>query len=130
MNNTEFNIQIHRREDKISSVMVEMPVWHKETEDGFLSVNVPLFDIRTYAKDENDADIAVREAIKAFCLNAEDFGQGLEKELMRLGWKVSSNSQEETLMTFSNSNHIFNTLLSTGDNYIEKVDMEELKIAS
>jgi len=83
---TEANIKITRAGKKLDAISVVMPIWNKQSEQGDLMINLPLLGIETIAKDERDAERAVEEAIISFCLVADKFGQGIEKELQVLGW--------------------------------------------
>lgn len=88
MNITEANIEITRTGIKLASISISMPVWSKKSEfDENILVKLPLLDIDTIAKNELDTEIAIKEAIQSFCIAAEKFGQGIEKELQALGWK-------------------------------------------
>ena len=87
---TEANIEITRNGEKLA-VSVLMPVWNRFADHGNLLVELPLLGINTIAKDENDADKAIEEAIASFCFAADKFGQGIEKELQALGWVAVAN---------------------------------------
>jgi hypothetical protein len=82
--NIEANIEITRNGEKLA-ISVLMPVRNRLTDHGNLFVELPLLGINTIAKDENDIDKAVEEAIMSFCVAANKFGQGIEKELQALG---------------------------------------------
>jgi len=117
MNNLETNIEIFRRGNKIEAISVLMPIWNKLSDHGNLIINLPLLGIETIAKDENDADKAIEEAIISFCIVAEKFGQGIEKELISLGWSFEEKSN--SLVYVSENNSVVEQILKTGDNYIK-----------
>lgn len=82
--NIEANIEITRNGKKLA-ISVLMPVRNRLTHHDNLFVELPLLGINTIAKDENDIDKAVEEAITSFCIASNKFGQGIEKELQALG---------------------------------------------
>ncbi len=128
MNIIEANIEITRAGEKLVSISVSMPVWSKESEfDGNILVQLPLLDIDTIAKDEQDAEIAIKEAIQSFCVAAEKFGEGIEKELQALGWKrVDQNGNPVLGFCVSETDDLLERLLQTGDNYINpKLEIAE-----
>lgn len=120
MNIPEANIEIMRNGDKLVSISVSMPIWSKESEfDGNILVKLPLLAINTIAKDEDDAEIAIKEAIQSFCIAAEKFGEGVESELQALGWKrVDHNGNHVLGYCVSEPDALIERLLQTGDNYI------------
>jgi hypothetical protein len=119
------NIEIKRSRGKLDAVSIVMPIWDKNIEDGFLSINIPLFAISTFAKDESDIDQAVREAIILFCINAEKFGNGLETELRVLGWNNGLAKNGLTTLSFevSQRNQVFGQVMQTGEEFAEKLDL-------
>ena len=119
------NIEIKRVKGKLDTVSVVMPIWDKTIEDGFLSINIPLFAISTFAKNESDIDQAVREAITLFCTNAEKFGNGLESELRILGWNSGETKNNMTTLSFevSQRNQVFGQVMQTGEQFAEKLDI-------
>lgn len=122
----EANIDIIRKEGKLISVCVEMPFWDKMSDDNFISVNIPLFGIKTYSENDVDSDKAIEEAINLFCINSEKFGKGLEVELKLIGWSFSSQTEEGiTSMSYSisNSNTVLDQIMQTGEKYIQKVNL-------
>lgn len=127
MNITEANIEITRTGIKLASISISMPVWSKKSEfDENILVKLPLLDIDTIAKNELDTEIAIKEAIQSFCIAAEKFGQGIEKELQALGWKrVDQNGNPVLGFCVSETDKLLDRLLQTGDNYINP----NLKIA-
>jgi hypothetical protein len=123
MNTTEANIKITRNGDKTSSVSVFMPIWNKQSDQGHLLVKLPLLGIETIAKDEKDAEKAIEEAITSFCTIAEKFGQGLEKELMSLGWTAVDGKTGEPVLGYaisdeSDADALLERLMQTGENYV------------
>lgn len=122
MKTTEGNIEIKRNEGKLSSISVIMPTWRKQEHDSIISINVPLLGLKTIAKDFDDADKAIEEAIRCFCIAAEKFGQGFEAELQTLGWEVSKGEKDESLLTFGieSGNLVFEQIMETGEQFAEK----------
>lgn len=115
------NIEIKRVDGKLNSISVVMPIWDKTSEDDFISVNIPLFGISTFAKDELDTENAIKESINIFCINAEKFGKGLENELKLLGWSFKdSNSM---IFEISAKNRVFGQIMQTGDQFAQKLDI-------
>lgn len=119
------SIEIKRNRGKLDSISVVMPIWDKTIEDGFLSINIPLFAISTFAKDESDIDQSVREAIQLFCINSEKFGNGLENELRVLGWNHGETKKQTTALSFevSQRNQVFGQVMQTGEEFAEKLDI-------
>ncbi|MDZ4072986.1 MAG: hypothetical protein U1C70_14280 [Sediminibacterium sp.] len=128
MQNIEANIVITRNDGKLASISVQMPIWSKQSEfDGNTIVKLPLLGIETVAKNDDDAEIAIKEAIQSFCGVAEKFGEGIEKELQSLGWKlVDSNGNPVLGFCVSETDALLDRLLQTGDNYTnENLEIEE-----
>ncbi len=125
MNTTEANIKITRIGTKIVSLSVFMPIWNKHSDHGNLLVQIPLLGIDTIAKDENDAEKAIEEAITSFCIVAEKFGQGVEKELLSLGWTAIDGETGEPMLGYTVSDNsdtdiMLERLMQTGDNYVNQ----------
>jgi hypothetical protein len=122
---TEANIEISRKDGKLFSVSVAMPIWDKVGNDDFLSVNIPLFGIKTFAKDEIDAEIAINESLRAFCINAEKFGKGLENELKLIGWGFIEQTETFASMSYrvSNSNSVIDQIMQTGEQVVQKFEL-------
>lgn len=122
---TEANIEINRKDGKLTSVSVAMPIWDKVGNDDFLSINIPLFGMKTFAKNELDAENAINEALTLFCINSEKFGKGLENELKLIGWGFNEQKQDFTSMTYSvaNSNSIIDQIMQTGEQVVQKLDL-------
>ena len=119
MTTLEANIDVIRENGKLKSVSVALPVWTKEQEDGFLAVDIPMLGIKTFAKDENDTMVAIKEAIILFCINSEDFGHGLETELKLAGWNFSSRNYQDASLYYGVSDEIIEQIMQTGDPYSE-----------
>ncbi len=127
MNTNNANIDIIRdANSKLISVSVVMPIWDKASQDGMIAVNVPHFGIKTFAKDLNDAETAIKESLKAFCINAEKFGNGLESELKIMGWNFDRPSEGSIKMFYEvpQNSVILDQILETGDQFSEKLDLE------
>jgi len=125
MNTTEANIKITRKGGKIDSISVFMPIWNKQSDHGNLLVKLPLLGIETIAKDEKDAEKAIEEAIASFCVVSEKFGQGVEKELILLGWTAIDGETGEPVLGYTISDQfdadaILERLMQTGDNYVNQ----------
>jgi hypothetical protein len=117
----EANIEIIKHGETLVSISVVMPVWSKIQDDGTIAVNIPLFGLKTFASDENDAIIAISEAIKCFCIASEKFGQGINAELKTLGW-VSVNQNEEVSsfdFNVADDDIVFEQIMQTGEQFVE-----------
>jgi len=119
----EANIEINRKDGKLFSISVDMPIWDKIVEDDFMSVNIPFLGIKTFARDEEDAQQAIKECINLFCISSEKFGNGLEAELKLIGWDFVSRDANSTVMAFTTSNFIFDQILQTGDKFVETLEL-------
>lgn len=120
---TEANIRITRRGKMTEAIAVVMPIWNRRSEKGNVLVNLPLLGIETVAKDETDAERAIEEAIISFCLVADKFGQGIEKELQALGWIPVDTENGEPLLGFSLSDSteielLLEQICHTTENYV------------
>lgn len=120
---TEANIEINRLDGKLSSITVDMPIWDKTVEDEFISVNIPFLGIKTFAKNEIDAQDAIKECVHLFCVTSEKFGSGLETELRLLGWEFISEDKGSVIMAFNTSNVIFDQIMETGDKFVETFEL-------
>lgn len=125
MRTVDANIEINRIGGKLSSISVVMPIWDKHSEDGFISVDIPLFGIKSIAINEEDATLAVNEAIHLFCFNSENFGEGLEKELHHIGWRFINKGKDKTTMSFriSNRDTVLDQIMQTGEQFVERLDL-------
>lgn len=115
----EANIEIVRQDEKLFSIALQMPKWNKIGLDGTITVKMPLFGLKTYATNDEDAETAAEEAIKSFCLMAEKFGEGLEKELELLGWTLFSVAENKCNLVFnvSDTDFVFEQVLQTGEQF-------------
>lgn len=120
----EANIDIVRNDMGIlKSISVALPVWAKVSDDGSLSVDVPILGIKTSAKDESDVDSAIREAIHLFCLNSEEFGNGLENELELGGWNFSNRKFSKSSLYWGTDDDIIDSILETGNPFTETFEL-------
>lgn len=121
MNTVEANIKISRV-GKLTTVSVQMPIWTKESDYGNLIISLPLLGIETIAKDQDDTEKAIEEAITSFCKVADKFGQGIEKELLTLGWVHCKEDGEQilgyTLSDASETDAMLERLIQTGEDYV------------
>lgn len=90
-------IDIVRDGMKLSSVSIVMPTWEQKHEDNQIYINIPLLGLETVAMDEDDAYIAVEEALKAFCIASDECGLGLESELEFIGWTKNKNTNQKLM---------------------------------
>jgi len=121
--NQEANIEIVRKDKKLSSVSVVMPIWDKQGQDDVLSINIPLLGMKTFAKDEIDAEKAIKEAIELFCINAERFGNGLESELRIFGWDLINSQDNITSMAFSTGSFVYDNIIKTGEQVAHTLEL-------
>ena len=119
MKTAEGNIEIKRKDGILCSISVIMPIWNKLLDDSTISVDVPLFGLKTFAKNEEDVDVAVEEAIKCFCIASEKFGQGLEKELQTIGWTFENEKDDLLSFIIDSDNSVFEQVMETGDKFAE-----------
>lgn len=122
---TEANIEINRKEGKLVSISIDMPIWDRIAEDEFVSVNIPFLGIKTFAKDDTDANTAIKEVINLFCITNEKFGNGLETELRLLGWDFVSEDLNtgSVIMAYNTSNFIIDQIMETGDKFVETLEL-------
>lgn len=122
MKTSEANIEITRKFSEISSVSVIMPTW-RQPDDEILSVSIPLLGLKTTARNIDDADVAIQEAIKCFLIACERFGQGAEKELEAIGWSLLSKENGTSLLNYSieqtQTSIILEQIMETGEQYAE-----------
>ena len=111
----ESAIGITRHSGKLAAVSVIMPVWSKVDEsDNKIYIDIPLFGLKTVAKDESDFDIAIQEAVMCFCLLSEEKGLGLESELEFNGWEQMDHKEGQ--MMFDTKNQpVLESVFETGD---------------
>ncbi len=125
MSTTEANIKITRINGIIDCISVFMPIWNKISDHENLLVKLPLLGIETIAKNEKDAEKAIEEAIISFCIVSEKFGQGVEKELLSLGWSAIDGDTGEPILGYtisdkSDTDAMLERLMQTGDNYVNQ----------
>jgi|JI81BgreenRNA_FD_contig_21_10045962_length_644_multi_5_in_0_out_0_2 hypothetical protein len=116
----EANFEIIRKNRKIQRVSVSMPIWTKTSDtDSHLSIQMPLLGIESIAKDELDAEQAIEEAVRLFCIASEKYGNGLETELEATGWKLLSSKQGKSLgIELSDDLQYLDRIFQTGENYV------------
>jgi hypothetical protein len=127
MQSNEANIEIIRVDGKLISISVVMPMWDKVGMDETFKINIPLFGIKTFAKNNiSDVDIAVEEAVKIFCNNAEKFGAGLENELRILGWSYNGSIDNKISMVYNVSENdiVMEQIMETGEQYAHTHNLE------
>lgn len=122
----EASIDIKRKAGDLISISVVMPIWDKIEIDNTLSINIPLFGLKTFADDEIDGETAAKEVIKGFCLSADKFGQGLETELKLLGWsftRTKSKNKDVTSMVYSVKNEVVDQIMQTGEQFADNLQI-------
>jgi hypothetical protein len=119
MKTAEGNIEIKRKNGALCSISVIMPIWSKLLDDATISVDVPLFGLKTFVKSEEDVDVAVEEAIKCFCIASEKFGQGIEKELQTIGWTFENEKDDLLNFIIDSENSVFEQIMETGEQFAE-----------
>lgn len=125
MTPNEANIDIIRRDNNLVTVSVAMPVWDKPSNDGFISIDIPMFGIKTFAESDKDANSAIEESIRLFCMSAEKFGRGLEFELVNMGWNITSDKDGLTCMSFSipETFTVIEQIMHTGDQFAKRLEI-------
>lgn len=119
-------IEVIRHNEKLSSLKVIMPIWNESGEDNKIYTKIPLLGgLKTYSINENDTDIAVKEAIECFCIAAERYGNGLENELENIGWVLTLSSDNRTVLNIDSSNSMFNLVLQTGETTALDLELEK-----
>lgn len=110
------NIKITKNDGKVTFISVAMPICTQRNNFGNFSVRLPLLGFETIARDGDDAKRAIEEAIISFCIIAERFGLGVEKELQGLGWK---NIEEDNLaFDINGANTVLKGIFNTGESYV------------
>ncbi len=119
MQTTEANIDITRKDGKLISISVVMPMWDKVGIDDVININIPLFGIKTFAANLIDVDVAIEEAIRIFCIATEKYGVGLENELRILGWSFNEEKENTISMTYyvSDNNIVMEQIMETGEQF-------------
>lgn len=117
----EANIEITRANGLVT-ISVSMPTWNKQTDSGFVEVSIALLGIRTFARDQDDAERAISEAIQCFCIQADRFGRGLDKELEDLGWHLQHEQATIKLMDFpiQKNNLVMDQLMQAGEPFARR----------
>lgn len=125
MKTTKANVDITRKNGVLTSVSIAMPIWDKIGSDNLLAIDIPLFGIKTVAKDAMDAEVAIKESVKLFCLSAEKFGRGLETELRVMGWSFIDRSKDLTSMSFTvpSNNTVIDQIMNTGGQFAQKLEL-------
>jgi hypothetical protein len=116
---TEANIEIIRTNGILSSVSVVIPSWSKNNEDNSITIDMPMFGLKTFAQNEQDMENAIEEAIKCFCIASEKFGMGIEKELIQIGWSFISDDTKNTSLDYQipSDNFVLEQIMQTGNQY-------------
>ena len=113
----EAKIEVTLDEGKMS-IKAFMPVWERKSSsnDGQTYIQIPLLGLETYGRGEKDIDMAIREAIAAFCVVAIRHGKGIDKELQLLGWEATSRRvmKHRIIMKVAPKAPIFSGVLETG----------------
>lgn len=123
MNHNQPTIEIIRNSDTLR-VNAIMPVWTKKDSEGKIELLIPLLgeDVVTCALNEEDAEIAINEVFKAFCLVSEKHGMGLENELEYIGWeKVETIDKNKFILIVPSPKPILERVMETGDNRLLSV---------
>lgn len=122
MQTNEANIKLTRNGGKVASISVQMPIWSKVSDHGNLLIDLPFLGISTIAKNEEDSEKAIEEAIVSFCLISDKFGQGVEKELETLGWIPVNSENGEPLLGYSvdNADELLERILQTSEPYAKE----------
>lgn len=111
-------VEVIKSGDKLSMVNFVMPIWFTKLDDETFKVDIPLLGISTVAYDEQDIDAAVSEASHSFVIASERFGNGVEKELENVGWKLENNKaktpKKHVLNVVSHKSSIEDRLFKTG----------------
>ena len=119
MEHTEASIEV-LRETKITKISVVMPIWSKQIAENVIAVNIPLFGLKTYIRNEDETQNAVDESLKCFFIASEKYGIGIEGELTSLGWKSVNKSME-----FMQENPVMEQMMETGEQYYDQLELSE-----
>lgn len=115
----EIKMEITRNGESLSSVKVIMPTWNKVRDNGLTYISLPFFGLETCAKNDDDAAVALSEAVQCFCLIAERHGLGLESELEFVGWEKSEEKGDtefgHSFMNVTPKNEAFDNIINTGE---------------
>jgi len=117
MEDFKANIKIVRHGEELFSIAVIMPFWNRLKEDNTILVDIPLFGIKTFARNEEDAEVAVDEAVRSFCIAAEKFGKGIEAELASLGWRFEEEEDEDenSMLNYNPHDAVLAQIMETGE---------------
>ncbi|KAF0240178.1 MAG: hypothetical protein Q8K64_09065 [Sediminibacterium sp.] len=121
MKTAEANIEIVKVGNE-STISIIMPTWQKIEEDNdFITVNIPLFGLKTISNSQEDTITAIHEALKCFLISSNRFGQGVEKELQALGWVIIEKDENKTLLSYSieSSDFVLEQIMETGDQFVD-----------
>ena len=117
MNTNEILFEISRENGVLTSAKIIMPTWSRVGEDGNIYIEIPLLELSTFGANEEDAEVAIKEAFECFCILAEKHGKGLERELELLGWNraIKKNPVKHyALLNFKSPNPAINNMAKTG----------------
>lgn len=121
MKNNEATIDIKRdAHGRLVSVSAMMPVWENENDDNSVTVRLPFLGLKFFAFDGLNPDQLIHDAMKGFFASCEKFGLGLDTELIGMGWE----KQNDSSLTFTIDNFIFEEIIDTGDKQPQFVDFE------
>ena len=126
MFDNEVSMEITRNGNALSAVKVIMPTWNRTGADNKVYVSIPFLGIETCGESPEDADTAVKEALKCFILISEKYGLGLESELEFLGWDRKESDQHHSLFNVQPKNRAFESMVNTGDSRAIQLDSLEL----
>ena len=117
MENTESAVEIERVNGKLKSVKMVLPVWtRKSEEDGVFYASIPMLNLETYGKDEQDLDVAIKELVEGFIIICEKYGKGIEKELENLDWKKQREIEPTHIyFDFKPKKPVYRNILNTGN---------------
>ena len=117
-------IEITRKNGVLNLVKIIMPTWNELGEDNKVYSKIPLLGgLTTYAMNESDADMAVREAIHCFCVASEKHGMGLEKEIQCIGWELFSKKEETSTFIIHSEVTVFELMMETGHTKAMELNM-------
>lgn len=122
MKPSEANIEITRHNDALASISVMMPIWTKVAIDGGVNIKIPLLGLTTKAANDQQVDAAFEEAVKCFCMSAEKFGQGLDKELLTLGWTLVGDDSSHLDFNVGDS-FALESIMETGNVVCKELEM-------
>lgn len=83
-------IDITRSGKSLLSVKALMPIWTRTGSDNRIYITLPLLGgLETFSENKDGVYTATEEAFKCFCIASEELGDGLEQELVKIGWQLS-----------------------------------------